>query len=91
VLHSFDRIRIPTFDFGGMTDTVAVFKLKERLLMTCLMLITKNGYYKLRGKYWFYRRDKDCVQNDRWQPWNPTYKVVLKEHRQPIAMYAKIC
>lgn len=41
------------------------------------------------GEYWLYHQGENSVQDGRWQPWNPKITVVLKEHRNPIAMNAK--
>ena len=52
--------------------------------------ITKDGYYKTESSYWFYRQNEpQIVKDGRWQPWNPTNTVVLKEKRKPIAMFAR--
>ena len=44
---------------------------------------SKDGYYKASTKYIANR-----VVNRRWEPWNPTVKLQLKEIRKPIPMYA---
>lgn len=41
------------------------------------------------GEYWLYHQDENSVKDGRWQPWNPTIPVTLKERRNPIPMYAK--
>jgi hypothetical protein len=52
--------------------------------------ITKDGYYKTEGSYWFYHQnDPSIVKDGRWQPWNPTNTVVLKEIRKPVPMFAR--
>lgn len=43
--------------------------------------VQKEGYYSTRWKYMFLRRYRDCVENGKWIPWNPTLEVVLKEAR----------
>jgi len=50
--------------------------------------ITKDGYYKTEGGYWFYPGPERSVKDGRWQPWNPTNTVVLKEIRNPVPMFA---
>lgn len=73
----------------GYTDTNGIFIAAGMTIDSLIFDIKKEGYYTTRGVHWFYRRGDDCVQNGRWQPWNFTNTVVLKEHRNPIAMYAK--
>lgn len=71
------------------TDTNGLYCAEGKTVGDVTYTITKENFYKTRSKYLFYRRGEDCVQGGRWQPWNPTNTVVLKEHRKPIAMYAK--
>ena len=40
------------------------------------------------GEYWLYNRSENGTKDGRWQPWNPTNTIVLKEYRNPIAMFA---
>jgi len=52
--------------------------------------IKKSNYYTTEADYWFARlNDPSMVENGRWQPWNPTNTVVLKEKRNPVPMFAK--
>jgi hypothetical protein len=52
--------------------------------------ISKPGFYTSESAYWFDRRnDPKVVKDGRWQPWNPTNTVILKERRNPIPMYAR--
>ena len=73
----------------GQTDTNGCFGIEGTTVADMTYTITKEGYCKTTGKYWFYRKGDNCVQNGRWQPWNITNKVVLKENRTPVPMYAK--
>lgn len=73
----------------GRTDANGFFVAAGKTIHSMNYTITKDEYYKTGEKYWFYRRGEDCVKDGRWQPWNPTNIVVLKERRNPIAMYAK--
>ena len=52
--------------------------------------VTKKGYYKSKGKHIFYHRNLDKpIIKGKWQPWNPIIKVILREKKNPIPMYAK--
>ncbi len=46
--------------------------------------IKKSGYYQTTGKF-----DFDEIKADRWQPWNPTLAVVLKQIGKPAPMYIR--
>ena len=73
----------------GQTDTNGCYVAAGKTIHSMNYTITKDGYYKTTGAYWFHRRGENCVADGRWQPWNPTNTVVLKEKRDPVAMYAK--
>lgn len=46
--------------------------------------VFKEGYYFSGQKYEFKK-----VSFHRWQPWNPTIEIVLKEKKNPVPMYLK--
>lgn len=73
----------------GQTGTNGLFVAAGKTIHSMNYEIKKDRYYTTRGQYWFLRKGEDCVQADRWQPWNPTNTVVLKERRNPIAMKAR--
>jgi len=73
----------------GQTDTNGLYVATGKTIHSMNFTVTKEGYYTTEGQYWFLRQSDVGVQNNRWQPWNPTNKVVLKEHRNPLPMYAK--
>lgn len=79
----------------GQTDTNGLFVVSGTCREDMHYTVTKDRYYQTGGDYWFYRRGEDCVQKgswfqkSRWQPWNPTNTVVLKERRAPVPMHAK--
>ena len=73
----------------GLADTNGIFIAAGRANDQVIYDVKKEGSYKTEGTYRFYRPGENCVQDGRWQPWNPTNTVVLKERRNPVAMYAK--
>lgn len=73
----------------GMTDTNGLCSITGVSDSQMRYTITKDGYYRTSEPYWFYRRGENCVHEGRWQPWNPTNTVILKEYRNPVPMYAK--
>ena len=73
----------------GTTDTNGLFVAAGKTIHSMNYEIKKDDSYKTTGQYWFYPGQGRSVLNGRWQPWNPTNTVVLKEKRNPVAMYAK--
>lgn len=74
----------------GATDANGLFASSGTPIGEMHYQITKDGYYNTESSYWFYHQNDPAVIKDgRWQPWNPTNTVVLKEKRKPIAMFAK--
>jgi len=56
--------------------------------------VQKDGYYESSGVYkgWQERwmmPPSPNIKNGRWQPWNPTFDVVLKQIKNPTSMYVK--
>ena len=52
---------------------------------------TKDGHYETRYNRSFLGLDRDVVyiKDGKWQPWNPTIAITLKEKRGPIPMYVQ--
>ena len=73
----------------GLTDTNGLFVAEGKSYCDMNYRMSKDGYYQTDGRHFFYSDTPDCVENGRWQPWNPTNTVVLKEKRNPIPMYTK--
>ncbi len=46
------------------------------------------GYYTSRYKFIDFTGTSGILGFRKWQPWNPTLKVILKKIKNPIAMYA---
>jgi hypothetical protein len=44
----------------------------------------KEGYYSYRNRFRFNK-----ASSNKWQPWNPTLKVVLKKIVSPVPMYGR--
>ncbi len=73
----------------GQTDNDGLFVVEGKTVADMTYGVKKEGHYGTTGRYWFYRQGEECVVSGRWQPWNPTVTVVLKECRKPAPMYAK--
>jgi len=75
----------------GLTDTNGLFSAERDTMSECNWFIEKEGYYDTEGRHSFAANlTNDSVKNGRWQPWNPTWEVVLKEKRKPIPMYQNL-
>ena len=76
--------------FKGYTDTNGMFLAKGKLRNEITYYITKEGYYTTSGAYHFRKSNcYDRIKHGKWQPWNPTIEVILREKKNPIPMYAK--
>ena len=56
--------------------------------------VQKDGYYQSEGVYKEWQEkwmppDSPNIKKGRWQPWNPTFDMVLKKIKNPIPMYVK--
>lgn len=73
----------------GMTDTNGLCTVEGVSDSQMRYTIIKEGHYKTEAAYWFYPGAGRSVLDGHWQPWNPINTVVLKEHRNPVPMYAE--
>ena len=71
------------------TDTNGMCTVEGLCSVDANCSFTKDGYYKTNFRHTFPnpRREPDSVKDGKWQPWNPTIEVTLKEKRNPVAMY----
>lgn len=72
----------------GMTDRGGKISAEGLSNSFCNLYVDKKGYYRTTQQYSFVRPDLD-VKDGRWQPWNPTVEVILKEKRSPVRMISK--
>jgi hypothetical protein len=73
--------------FKGRTDENGKITCEGLSNSFCTLYVKKIGYYMTTQQYSFMR--DLSVKNGRWQPWNPTVEVVLKEKRMPAHMIVK--
>jgi hypothetical protein len=73
----------------GVTDGDGLFSAEGCLLEELIYGVNKEGCYRTRSKFTFRRLGVIGIENGRWLPWNPTFRVTLKEIRNPIPMYAR--
>ena len=73
----------------GLTDENGEIYLEHNCAGDFNFSVSKEGYYKTRLRYWFFKNGYDCAKDGRWLPWNPTVEIVLKKKRTPISLYTK--
>ena len=75
----------------GKTDTNGFFTVEGLCSVDATGQFTKNEYYPTSYKHTFPnpRRTPNAVKDGKWQPWNPTIEITLKEKRNPIPMYVR--
>jgi len=70
----------------GVSDTNGLFSAQEKCMGGIGISVQKEGFYRssVRQDY------PGTYQNKkRWEPWNPTISMILKEIKTPIPMYVK--
>ena len=70
----------------GLTDKEGLFVATGKTTYDVSYSASKTNYYLTVRKFPFYWQGTACAKDGRWQPWNPTLEVVLKEKRKPIPM-----
>ena len=73
----------------GKTDANGIFVAEGKTSYEVGCAVEKNGYYRTFILHHFHLQHGNDVINGRWQPWNPTLEIKLKEKRNPIPMYAR--
>ena len=73
----------------GETDKNGVFVAEGKTSYDVNYVVQKDGYYKTSSTLYFSKRGGNDVIAGKWQPWNPTVRVKLKEIRKPTPMYMK--
>ena len=79
--------------FIGNTDTNGLFFIEGSTIQDVEYHVEKEGFYYTRGTYDFRGSapaGEQAVVDGKWQPWNPTRKIELKEIRNPIPLFAKL-
>ena len=74
---------------GGKTNEKGIFVAQGKAAYEVNYAVEKDGYYRTCVTYSFSKLRGDYYLDGKWQPWNPTVEVTLKEKRNPIPMYHK--
>ena len=72
----------------SVTDTNGLVALQGLTSGQINYRITKDRFYRTEGRLDFGKAVPPVVAG-RWQPWNATNRAVLRQVRNPVAMYAK--
>ena len=75
----------------GKTDTNGLFTVEGLCSVDANCSFVKDGYYLTKYRHTFPnpRFEPNAVKAGKWQPWNPTTAIMLKEKRNPIPMCVK--
>jgi len=72
----------------GTTDKSGLFTATGETTSLCGITVKKEGYYD-SGYSFKHILKRGTGSSERWEPWNPIGKIILKEIRNPTQMYAK--
>ena len=70
----------------GKTDKKGLFTASGQTTRRCSFSLKKEGYY-ISGYSFEHVVEIEPGLLNRWQPWNPTIEIVMKEKKNPIPMY----
>jgi len=70
----------------GTSDSNGLFSAQGRCINDVSMFAEKEGCYRTSAERYFYNTK---MKKGRWQPWNPTNTIVLKQIKNPIPMYVR--
>jgi hypothetical protein len=77
-----------TYFVEGKTNFEGVFVAEGNTQQTGAYGAGKDGYYYTRYDYKGLKEVSGVIGFRRWEPWNPTLDVVIKQIKKPIAMHA---
>jgi len=73
----------------GLTDKNGIFVAEGKTASEVNYVVEKDGYYMTSAACRLSQHKGADVKNGKWQPWNPTIAVTLKEKRSQVKMYSK--
>lgn len=77
----------------GASDREGLLEIELKSKGEILITAEKTGYYRSEGVTYNYRSIPNELERafsrKRWEPWNPTVDVTLKQIIKPIPMYAR--
>jgi len=73
---------------NGLTDSDGLFSAEGETEPYVGLGAMKEGYYRTQDTYDGFKEVAGFIGLRKWQPWNPTIELVLKEIKKPISLYA---
>ncbi len=73
----------------GTTDTNGIFVAEGKTTGEVTISLRKAGHYRTGSKIWLGSGEEPLFVDGRWQPWNSTNTIILKEIRNPVGMHAR--
>lgn len=77
-----------SYGIEGITDEEGIYTGEGATENIMFYGSSADGYYNSSFQYRGFTGVSGILGFRKWQPWNPTLKVVLREIKKPIAMYA---
>jgi len=71
----------------GLTDSDGLFTGSNETEPYISYSATKEGYYGTGASYDDFKKSSGILGFRKWQPWNPTLELVLKEVINPVPLY----
>ena len=77
--------------YAGTSNKDGLCSFEGKTTAFVLFRVSKEGYYTTELQHYVYIHNADwnCVKDGKWQPWNATLELVLKEKRAPTAFHVK--
>jgi len=73
---------------NDLTDDEGLFSAEGETEPHVGLAAMKDGYYRTTDKFNQFKEITGIIGFRKWQPWNPTVELVLKEKKEPIPLYA---
>jgi hypothetical protein len=84
---AFEYTDFDSDSYKVLTDTNGVINASGRLMSIFNCFVKKDGYYESSEVFrWKEAYSNAELKDGKWQPWNPTIEIVLKEKKNPIPM-----
>lgn len=77
-------IQNKTFDVKGYSDATGHFSSSANASKKIGFTVKREGYYDSVGQFEYKK-----ITDEKWEPWNPEVKVVLRKIENPVPMYAR--
>jgi hypothetical protein len=87
---SFEYTDYESDPYRQISNTNGIVSVSGRLMGIVNIIANKDGYYEsvdvFRWKNKFHGAE---IKEEKWQPWNPTIELILKEVTEPIPLFVR--